>query len=410
MNRVILAIASLAVVACVAGDSFAGDDRVHWKVQVRHRFESSNRDFDKGTANNNYNLLRSRLGVKFTPADDVEAFIQLQDSRVMGEEFSTLLDGSADNFDLHQGFLKISELFKAPLDLKLGRMEVNYGVQRLVGAVAWHNIGRSFDGVILNAHTDRLSLDLFNMVLVDSLMPGDYKDLYFYGAHLNVVAKENHTTNFFAWWQRRQPRRSLNRGTVGAHLKGDVWGISYESDLAYQFGDITPDSLVHTVEAYMVTVKLGYTAKVKARPAVFAAIDYLSGDNDLTDNKYKVFSTLYATNHKFYGFMDYFLNIPVNTYGRGLVDTWGRLKVVPLAKLPMMLDFHYFQAQQDVPLSDGSTSKKFGTEVDFTMLYTYNDNIKFHLGASWFGPGAVFKDKRGTDDSTWFFAMTTFNM
>ena len=82
----------------------------------------------------------------------------------------------------------------------------------------------------------------------------------------------------------------------------------------------------------------------------------------------------------------------------------------PLERTPMMLDFHYFQSPQNVVLSDLSESKKFGTEVDFTLRHVYTENITFTLGASWFGPGDVFKDKRGSDSSTWFYAMTMFKI
>ena len=422
MKRAILAIALLAVAVCWIGEA-AAESMFKVSAQVRHRFEASNRDFNANTAYNTFNLLRTRLGAEFAPTDDVTGFIQLQDSRWFGQETSTLLDGDANAFDLHQGYLKIHDLFKAPLDVKLGRMEVNYGEQRLVGAVAWHNIGRAFDGVIFNLHGKRFSVDLFDMVITDSLMVGDYKDEYFYGIHADIKTNESHKTNVFAFWQRKQPRSLLNRVTIGAHLKGNVGGFSYESDLGYQFGDITTfvaDSLrtgegfvdtTQSVQAYMVTLKLGYTAAhVKTAPAVFAAVDYLSGDDDLSDDTYKVFDTMYATNHKFYGFMDYFLNIPPNTFFRGLVDIWGRLRAMPLERTPMMLDFHYFQSPQNVVLSDLSESKKFGTEVDFTLRHVYTENITFTLGAAWFGPGDVFKDKRGSDSSTWFYAMTMFKI
>lgn len=48
--------------------------------------------------------------------------------------------------------------------------------------------------------------------------------------------------------------------------------------------------------------------------------DHLSGDDDPSDGTVRVFDTLFATNHKFYGLADYFLNIPVQTVGRGLQD------------------------------------------------------------------------------------------
>jgi len=62
-------------------------------------------------------------------------------------------------------------------------------------------------------------------------------------------------------------------------------------------------------------------------PVLSAGVDYLSGDDGEDETKYKVFNTLYATNHKFYGFMDYFLNLPVHTYGKGLMDMHGKLNL-----------------------------------------------------------------------------------
>jgi hypothetical protein len=425
MRKITLAFVLLAALAAGVGDAVA-TELIKPMVQVRWRWESSKRDFNKNTAFNNYNLLRSRLAVKITPGEDIEGFIQLQDSRVWGEEWNTLLDGSADNFDLHQGYFKIHDFFKAPLDVKVGRQVVKYGTERLIGAVDWNNVGRSFDGLIFDVHGKKFWVDLFNFQVVDSLKTGDYKDLFMYGGYADIKAHENHKTQLFAVWQRRQPRRMLNRGTVGAYLEGNFGAFSYESDLGYQFGDITTsntDTLLtgepfadatQSVGAYMVTLKLGYTARVRTNPGVFLAVDFLSGDDDLQDDKYKVFDTLYGTNHKFYGFMDYFVIIPLNTFGRGLVDTWGRLKATPVKKTPMMLDVHYFQADKDVLVIDSSgttnVGKKFGTEVDFTISHAYAENLSFLLGASWFGPGNVFKTVRGQDDSWWFYVMATFNV
>ncbi len=421
MKRLILVFVLLAVTVGSGVDVVAGlEDKLTVKARLWHRFEASDRDFYSGTAYNNYNFLRTQLGIGIQADENISAFIQLQDSRVMGSEFSTLFDGSADFFDLHQGYLKVEKLFWEPLDLKLGRMEVNYGEQRLIGAVAWHFIGRTFDGVTFTVKGDKYALDLFNMMEIEKLNPGDYKDQFVYGAHLDLKLKENHKTQFFAFVQRRQPSRELNRITLGAHLKGSFGGFSYESDLAYQFGDITTVENIddttaiftgESVSAYMVTLKLGYTAKdVKTSPAIFGAVDYLSGDDDPSDTDYKVFNTLYATNHKFYGFMDYFIVIPKDTYGGGLVDTWGRLKAKPLKKTPMMLDVHYFQSEKAVALVDDITSKKFGTEIDFTIRHEYTDNLNFLLGASYFKPGEIFKEKKGGDNSTWFYVMTIFNI
>jgi hypothetical protein len=424
MKRTLIAFVLVAIASnCYAGAATL--DMFSFKAQVWHRFEASKRQFNADLAYNNFNLMRSRLSVGITPNEDIEAFIQLQDSRVWGEEFNTLLDGSADNFDLHQGYVKIKDFFDAPLDVKLGRQSVNYGDQRLIGAVEWHRIGRSFDGAIADLHGEKWWVDGFAFQVVDSLYPGDYQDLFLWGAYANYMPRQNHQAQLFAVWQRKQPSSVLNRGTIGWFLKGNFGAFSYKSDAGYQFGTITParsqDNPVSDIEAWMFTLELGWVpADVKWKPGLFLAADVLSGDEDASvasganlgaDGKWKVFDTLYGTNHKFYGFMDYFINIPVNTFGGGLVDTWGRFKLTPLNRTPMMLDVHYFQAQQDVLLSDGeSKSNKFGTEVDFTLRHNYAESLTFVLGASWFGPDGVFKDRRGVDDSTWFYVWTIFNV
>ena len=57
--------------------------------------------------------------------------------------------------------MRIERFFSNSLNMKLGRMRVNYGEQRLIGAVEWSNIGRSFDGVIFTVHDGRYSTDIF---------------------------------------------------------------------------------------------------------------------------------------------------------------------------------------------------------------------------------------------------------
>ena len=54
----------------------------------------------------------------------------------------------------------------------------------------------------------------------------------------------------------------------------------------------------------MFALNFKYSFKSPVKPAIGVGIDYLSGDDGQDADKYKVFNTLYATNHKYYGFMD----------------------------------------------------------------------------------------------------------
>jgi len=383
--------------------------------QVRHRFEQDNRDLDADRASFNFNLLRTRLSGKFTADGGVTAFIQLQDSRVMGSEFNTLLDGSADAFDLHQGYLRIDKFFNAPINIKIGRFETKYGQERLIGAVDWTNTGRSFDGGVLNYHNSWLSLDVYAYAQIDSVEEGNRGDLNVYGFNGDIIHSESHTTQVYLIWQQATPSDKLSRATTGWYVKGELGDFSYRTDAAYQFGSITAgrpavgDTVKHDVGAYMVTLDLWWNfAGSGGKPRVSAGVDYLSGDDDLTDANAKVFDTLYATNHRFYGFMDYFLDIPKHTLGRGLVDMHGRFVFTPWADTPIGLKGHLFQSAQDYTLSSMGTSKSFGSEIDLTLAHKYNKYITFVLGASAFFPGEIFKDipGRGSETGYWGYIMT----
>jgi hypothetical protein len=141
-----------------------------------------------------------------------------------------------------------------------------------------------------------------------------------------------------------------------------------------------------------------------------AQVDIVSGDDNSGDNDYKSYTSLYGTGHKFFGYMDYFVNFPNDTYGLGVMDLIAKAGIAPLEKLKLALNFHIFNSMEDYTLTDGSNSKSFGTEIDFVATYKYNDNVTFEGGASYFSAGDIFKEKRGKDSSTWFYLMAVANL
>ena len=375
--------------------------------QVRHRFEQNDKDLNDNTDGIAFNLLRARLGIRFVPAHNTEGFFQVQDARVFGTETNTLTDGSADQLDLHQAYFKLANLFDWPLDLQVGRFEAAYGTQRLIGAVGWHNIGRSFDGVLLRLHPEKAKIDVFNLKLAERMEPGGTGDLNVLGAYGDFDLIENYTTHAFLIWQSADPASTLNRYTIGAYLKGKTANFLPEIELAYQGGERENRG----VSALMVALNLGYTvASASFSPTFSIGIDYLSGDDDPADDTYKVFDTLYATNHKFYGFMDYFLNIPVHTSGLGLQDIHVKAAIKPRPNLSLRLAYHNFQANEDFGFEDGTVGTNFGDEVDLTVVYSYNKRVTISGGASLFAPGRIFEETRNDDMGTWGYIMTVVNL
>ncbi len=375
--------------------------------QVRYRFEFNNKDLNRRIDAISFNLLRTRLGVRFEPAPHTEALLQVQDARVLGEETNTLGDGSADRLDLHQAYFKLVDVFNAPVDIQVGRFESVYGSERFIGAVGWDNVGRSFDGVVLGLHPERATIDVFNYFVSEKLQPGEAGDLNVLGIYGDFQLLDGYTTQAFALWQRGYPRSTLSRYTLGGYVKGRTADFMPTVEWAYQGG--TREKL--DVEAYMFALDVGYAfSGLTYTPVLSAGIDFLSGDGDPTDGTFRVFDTLYATNHKFYGFMDYFLNIPVHTAGLGLQDLHAGLAITPDETVGVRVVYHQFRSNEDSAPGGGPVSTHFGDEVDLTINFKYNQRVTFVGGASVFAPGRIFDATRGTDTGVWAYAMTIVNL
>ncbi|MCH7826947.1 MAG: alginate export family protein, partial [Bacteroidetes bacterium] len=111
------------LLSLVFTDFVFSQDKVKIDAQIRPRFQYDNKDFNSNTGANTFTELRSRLGVLFSSAENLTGFFQIQDSRRFGSESSTLANSA--NLDLHQAYFSISNFFKLPLNLKVGRMELS---------------------------------------------------------------------------------------------------------------------------------------------------------------------------------------------------------------------------------------------------------------------------------------------
>jgi hypothetical protein len=113
--------------------------------------------------------------------------------------------------------------------------------------------------------------------------------------------------------------------------------------------------------------------------------------------------------------MDYFINIPTHTFGLGLTDIHAKAAVSPTDKFKAALAFHLFNSSEDFSYttSDSPTVKSstnFGSEIDLTLIYSYNTAVKFQGGFSLFSPGEIFKQTKGEDTATWSYLMAIVNL
>jgi hypothetical protein len=195
----------------------------------------------------------------------------------------------------------------------------------------------------------------------------------------------------------------IQRATVGAQFKRDWNPVHLEAELNLQTGkmDYNTDIL-----AYYLSGALGFDLGENKKTNLSLGVDCLSGDKSNTD-KHECFNTLYPAKHRYFGYMDYFTDIPRHTRNLGLTDFMANLKTESFDKIKLAADVHYFRLSQGALLEDASTSKELGAEVDLTFGYDYSKNVNFTFGTSVFVPGKVFKEWKGTDPSFWFYGQTS---
>lgn len=404
------------VIIILSGLVYAQD--LKWDGELRIRSELDNRDFKNLTPPNYYTLFRARLGAEFVPIENLKFYFQIQDSRLFGEEknirneFSTI--ANTKNLDIHQAFIQLDKFLLNEISLKIGRQQLAFGNERFVGVVGWNNVGRIFDGGLIKLNLPKNSVSLFLMntgetnILPVTSTPDEFKFVrdagqLFSGLNWENAYFENHLFEFFTYHQLNRNvsvpgYNDLSRFTSGFYGKGRVIDkFFYETDVAYQYGwrrgmDIS---------AYLVAFTLGYNLNLKPLSSLSISFENLSG-NKANENKYQTFDLPYASGHKFFGYMDYFIVIPLNTYQRGLQDIFAKLNFKFIDNLNGHIVIHNFNLSEKL-----DDEKLLGQELDIVINWKYNKYIQFEFGGGVFVPGKVMRvNFTGYDVSHWGYLTT----
>lgn len=359
--------------------------------EVRIRTELDGRT--PGTSSDMVSLLRTRLGVSVEPSERVRAVVRISDSRAFGEESNTLTDASADHLDLHEGFIEWTSL--AGTRLRVGRQELAYGDERLIGTVGWANVTRSFDGVQLRLPVGGWTVDGFGATLREfdavgatGVDPRANEGLARDQSLFGVWATDG-PHDLFAIVESRvagSGQHDVFRRTVGGHATQPLGGFTLDATAAFQFGTtVGNDDLTRDISAWLVSGSVAHQFAGPLAPRLALQVDLLSGDDHPLDDRYGAFNTLYATNHKFYGFMDLILDPASQLAGRGLADIALRGALRPAA-WQLGLDLHRLALMVD---RSGTTGRTLGTELDATLGRTLAKGLGLSTGASIFQPASA---------------------
>jgi len=327
---------------------------------------------------------RARLGLEARFGEAALVLVQVQDVRTWGSEFNaatggegSLFDYDADGLDMHQAY---GQLNLGNVGLRIGRQEIAWHGQRLIGSVPWAHQGRSFDAARIFGEHDKLGYDLFYAVLLNRPITGDTTSTAGDDAHLIAFRAGPRLGKSLAldglFIGRFDQGTDSFLGTFGAHAKGQAGAFVYEAEAYGQVGKDPADSY----GAYLFGVRAG--AELAGGHRVGGGFDLLSGTSD--SGSVRAFDTLYATNHKFYGQFDAYLAPPVHTAGEGLIDgmVQTRFKLHPQVKL--MFDAHVFAsaAAQDEAFH--------GVEFDTNLSWKPFKVVTVATGVWVYVPGAFW--------------------
>jgi hypothetical protein len=339
----------------------------------------------KALNTNTFHELQTRFSAAVSAERHINAFVQFQDSRVFGSENSTVANSA--NLDLHQGYLELNTLFDSDFNLSLGRRELAFDNQRIVGTVGWHNVGRTFDGFFLTHNTAGFRQNLFATAVRETTSLADSANTYFYGYHIEYTVSERfRLSSYFLNQQILQASNSLK--TIGLYLLYSDKQFGLEFQIAQQFGEATAKTDYNALY-------LGFGANYKLDNNVKLSVLYekLSGQTGSTNTT--SFSPLYGTNHKFNGFQDKFFVGKAALPNNGLDDYKLGLSLFKSVNLAA----HFFY--NDEAVVDAITLKELdpflGQEYDITYSYAYSKELTLSVGGSYFIFGKDYDTNASAD-------------
>ncbi|NUN68780.1 MAG: alginate export family protein [Bacteroidetes bacterium] len=389
---------------------------IKWSGEARFRSEADGRDFRLNTPLNLYTLSRIRLGAETSPSDRITFKVTLQDSRTFGQEASTIANSA--NIDLFEGYVRIDSLWNSGVSAQLGRMALAYGNERIIGGLGWNNYGRVFDGLLVKSRSEAVRLDLFVMNVSDNntapasvnaagtaytydkgiTLAGIYATLPFSPAlSLDLYAIHERNGN-----QTKKDTIDHAFSTLGGLIKGTSGGLFYDAEAAFQIGENKRIG----VAAYMTALSAGYAMKGSFLSSVGVHADIISGTTP-AGKEFNTFTANYATGHKFFGFMDYFVNFPVQTFHRGIADIALRTTLSWSDRVKSQMTFHHFSTMEDLSSVAPLNVTDAGQEADIITTITYSPALQFECGAALFIPNTVMRTAFGGSDlGVWGYVTT----
>jgi hypothetical protein len=356
---------------------------------------------------------RTRLTAGYN-AYRLKFFVAVQDVRVWGQDVSTINRTTTQDNNglmLHEAWAEIALTDttnkNTKLGLKIGRQELVYDDQRLLGNLDWLQQARRHDAAVLKLDVKNFTIHTgfaFNQnkenasgIKYNSTPPGNYpastnggsmyKSMeYAYAGYklkngtVSFLFLSDQFSKYHTDMVNNTPSKIYddgvwNRYTTGLYLLNNYKALSVTAAAYYQAGENANGT---KISGALLSGAAFYN--VNKIFTIGGGVDYTTGGTNGSTNK--AFDPLYGTPHKFWGTMDYYY--AASGFGnKGLIDYYIKTKLKPSASWLITADAHQFTSASGVKDATGNNlSRNFGNEIDVTGNYALTKNISFEAGYS----------------------------
>ena len=435
MNRITffsmaMALAPLAGMAQEQGDAPVVEEKEHFFTlsgQLRPRFEYRNGAYQALQEGEEPAILvnnRLRLNMDYRFRQDLQLYVSLQQVNIWGQAPQVQVIDRTGGLSVFEAYAALP--LGGDFDLKLGRQQIVLDEDRIFGSLDWHPAGRAHDAVNINwrpvenlylrsffafnqnyldgkAATDKINGNV-NNPKGQYFTPGQpYQHMEALHAHYAFTPDQKLSFLFANLGLRNNDRADYNMQTFGVHYRGRSQDLSYGAEAYLQTGKNNTGA---TKEAYLLAAMVGY----KFLPTLSATmgIDYLSGNNSPdTSGKDKVFTPFSGTNHKFYGFMDYYY--VSYTPQVGLFNPYISATLKTSEKGNLSAVGHYFRSAGKI---DGKT-RNLGVEADLVYTHKLQPFASLQVGYSVHKVSGSYNTLRGFSATRpwqdWFWCSININ-
>jgi hypothetical protein len=350
-----------------------------------------------------YWLSRFRFNATVTPTRLVSFSVQAQDARVADKSIGTTGPPFQGPFDLRAAFADIGDA-TTRVAARLGRQELAFGEQRLLGHLNWTNTARTFDAARVTIRSSRFNVDLFggSVVRIDDDQfdkSGNGNRLVGgYGSSAAIVTRS--LIEPYVFWKRDINLRTehnttdnLNTATIGVRWAGKLpQRIDYGTEMVVQTGSLGPDN----VQAWAGHWQLRAGALTRVPLGFTGEYNYASGDADPTDGTRGTFDQLYPTGHDKYGLAD-------QVGWRNIHHLRTGVDVTPMKALLLIASYHsWWLAERNDALYNaggaviaravgGAVNRHVGQEIDVQASRPITPQLQLSGGYAYIFPGAFLK-------------------